>query len=734
MIGETIDGRYRCLRVLGQGGMGAVYEAEHTGTGRRVAVKVIHADMVKKTEMVLRFHREARVAGSIETPHIVQVLDTGTDPATGTVYMVMEFLRGEDMQQLIRRLGKVPALVALRLIAQACVGLSKAHAASVIHRDIKPANVLVTNGQVKVLDFGLSVQSGQTALSGGTLAYLAPELLKDAPASVSSDLYAVGIIAYQILAGRYPFPATALHHLLEMIQSGQPDLSLIDAPEMTRRFVAILLAKQPEARYRSTTEAIDALVMAFGLPRVEQTDMRESYLHAARFIGREPERALVLSALEQAHGGHGALWLIEGESGVGKSRFIGEVATAALLAGVAVLRGGASNAGPLLGIWREPLRRLAVFQGMTITQAAVLGEIVPDLAHLLERTITPAQISIPLVQFTIAALLKHSEEPLLIILEDLQWADDSSVQVLRYLSARLQTTRVLILATFRTGEKPRLLEPLDGIPTIRLPRLQPQEIIALSSSILGEETGVTPLAAFLTRESEGNILFIIEILRNLTYREGGLDAISFATLPASMLTGGISHLLAQRLKAVPIADRQALELAALIARTLDLRLLAHILPDLPLERWLVDNAERSIIVAREGAYEFSHDKLRETLLASLDVARARDMHRQIALAIEAVYAVDAERAAALADHWEFAGAAEKALAYAFHAANRAREMCAAFDQVLRLLDRLPDTPQHRRQRGEALAARTAASLVSDAAQQTPMLLMQASLGDAEDCV
>ena len=279
MIGETIDGRYRCLRVLGQGGMGAVYEAEHTGTGRRVAVKVIHADMVKKTEMVLRFHREARVAGSIETPHIVQVLDTGTDPATGTVYMVMEFLRGEDMQQLIRRLGKVPALVALRLIAQACVGLSKAHAASVIHRDIKPANLFLSVAEggpvtVKVVDFGIAKimvdlgsdeEHGLTRTGGllGSPLYMSPEqAMSRKTIDHRADVWSLGVVLYEALSGRVPHLADSLGELIMAI-CGQPVPPLQSvAPWVPSEIAAIVhraLTPDPNLRYPSMTALLEAL-------------------------------------------------------------------------------------------------------------------------------------------------------------------------------------------------------------------------------------------------------------------------------------------------------------------------------------------------------------------------------------------------------------------------------------------------------------------------------------------
>jgi serine/threonine-protein kinase len=279
VIGETIDGRYRCLRVLGQGGMGAVYEAEHTGTGRRVAVKVINADMAKKTEMVLRFHREARVAGSIETPHIVQVLDTGTDPATGTVYMVMEFLRGEDMQQLIRRLGKVPSLVALRLIAQACVGLGKAHAAAVIHRDIKPANLFLSMAEggpvtVKVVDFGIAkimVEVGgddEHALTrtGGLLGsplYMSPEqAMSRKTIDHRADVWSLGVVLYEALSGRVPHLADSLGELIMAI-CGQPVPPIQSvAPWVPSEVAAIVhgaLTPDPNLRYASMSALLEAI-------------------------------------------------------------------------------------------------------------------------------------------------------------------------------------------------------------------------------------------------------------------------------------------------------------------------------------------------------------------------------------------------------------------------------------------------------------------------------------------
>ena len=228
MIGETLGGRYLILRLLGQGGMGAVYEATHTGTGRRVAVKVITAGLDVRPAIVARFEVEARAAGRVESRHIAQVFDVGRDELRGVPYLVMEYLTGEDIQQVVRRLGPLPPILAVRAAAQACRGLEKAHAANIIHRDIKPANLFLTTQEddtflVKLLDFGVakirlgdsiggetegegvSALTSTGALLGSPL-YMSPEQARGIKQiDHRTDLWSVGVVLYQMLCGRTPF-------------------------------------------------------------------------------------------------------------------------------------------------------------------------------------------------------------------------------------------------------------------------------------------------------------------------------------------------------------------------------------------------------------------------------------------------------------------------------------------------------------------------------------------------
>lgn len=233
-INDLLDNKYRILRLIGEGGMGAVYEGKHVGTGRRVAVKVIRPGTTNDAGGVQlqRFQREARAAGAIESQYIAQVFDSGSDAAGGFPYLVLEYLTGEDVHQLQRRLGPLPVDLALRIFAQVCSGLAKAHAAKVVHRDVKPANVFLANrddGEIicKLLDFGVAkfmtdavenesdvpaIETAgltQTGALVGSPLYMAPEQARGRrDIDARADIWALGILLYKMLTGKTPHERT----------------------------------------------------------------------------------------------------------------------------------------------------------------------------------------------------------------------------------------------------------------------------------------------------------------------------------------------------------------------------------------------------------------------------------------------------------------------------------------------------------------------------------------------
>ncbi len=280
MIGELLDGRYEITRKIGAGGMGAVFEAVHTGTGRRVAVKLIIAeDLTKKTDTIKRFQREARAAGSIDTKHICAVLDTGTDPKTGRPFMVMELMEGEDLAKLLKRVGPLPPEVALAIAAQACRGLQKAHDATVVHRDIKPGNLFLSEKDdevvVKLLDFGIAkMQSPALSLSESTLTqagallgsplYMSPEQARGkGTIDHRSDIYSLGAVVYKMFCGRLPFQDVEAFGDLIISICSSPVPPIQDfAPWLPPEYAEVVhrcLRSHPDDRFQSASEALNAI-------------------------------------------------------------------------------------------------------------------------------------------------------------------------------------------------------------------------------------------------------------------------------------------------------------------------------------------------------------------------------------------------------------------------------------------------------------------------------------------
>jgi len=212
---RLLDGRYRIESRIARGGMATVYTGVDTRLDRRVAIKVMHLDLGDDDDFAARFVREARAAARLNSPHVVAVFDQGSD--AGTTFLVMEYVAGNTLRDLIREEAPLPPHRALALLEQVLVALSAAHEAGLVHRDVKPENVLLTpDGRVKVADFGLaravSSTTSATASAGvliGTVSYLAPELVLNSGADARCDVYACGVVLYEMLTGRKPHDGEA---------------------------------------------------------------------------------------------------------------------------------------------------------------------------------------------------------------------------------------------------------------------------------------------------------------------------------------------------------------------------------------------------------------------------------------------------------------------------------------------------------------------------------------------
>ena len=268
--GELIDGKVEVIRLLGQGGMGAVYAAQHRGTGRPVAVKVLRSEIAGDVDACARFVQEALACGRIRHPNVIDVLDAAS--TGGRPYLVMELLEGETLAQRVARTGPLPVNEALDILEHVIAGVEAAHASGIVHRDLKPENVFLAHMPwgstvVKVLDFGISKMVGvdslaQTglALTGvgtvlGTPYYMSPEQARGArDLDARTDVYALGAIAYYVLTGRPPFLADSYNGLLAQILLDDPaPITTLrpDVPPRVADLVARALTKKPDDRIAS---------------------------------------------------------------------------------------------------------------------------------------------------------------------------------------------------------------------------------------------------------------------------------------------------------------------------------------------------------------------------------------------------------------------------------------------------------------------------------------------------
>jgi serine/threonine-protein kinase len=271
LLGRVIDGRYRIESQIGEGGMGIVYLASHTVLGKKLALKVLRGDMAKDQDVVTRFIQEAQSATSIGHQNIIDISDFGRLP-DGTAYFVMEYLDGQPLTDLVRQGGSVPMQDALGIIRQIAAALGAAHQRGIVHRDMKPDNVfLIKRGGspyfVKVLDFGIAKVGGaaskltKTGMVFGTPHYMAPEQAAGQSVDHRTDIYALGVIMYEMFTGKVPFDADTFMGILSkhMFEPPVPPSAQAGAPKLGAIEDVILkaLAKKPEQRYQ-TMEALIA--------------------------------------------------------------------------------------------------------------------------------------------------------------------------------------------------------------------------------------------------------------------------------------------------------------------------------------------------------------------------------------------------------------------------------------------------------------------------------------------
>lgn len=661
---KTIAHRYRPLSLIGQGGMGAVYIAQDILTGQTVALKRVRmssspSSRVEMEDRLLSLSAEFRTLSGLRHPNIISVLDYGFDNYRQP-FFTMDLL--SQPRTLTESAAKRDTQGRLRLLMDTLSALDYLHRHGVVHRDLKPANVLVDDrGTVRVLDFGVAAARRTTSdhSSGGTISFMAPEIFNGSPADFAADLYAFGVMMVMAFAGHHPYEHVPPTELINAVLNQPPDLTGV--PDTVKPLAAQLLAKSPDERPRSAQTVIDALYDAFDLSIPPESEaVRESFLQASRFVGRQAELDALLTAMDKSVRGSGSVWLVGGESGIGKTRLIEEVRTQALVQGILVLRGQAvTEGGELLQMWRGVMRRLALAVNFTDSEAAILISIIPDLPALLGRDIPDApqlegKAQIRRLCTVISEVFSRQTQPTLLILEDLQWAGDC-IEPLKLLHYQASGLPLLIIGTYREDESPNLPDDLPNASPLKLRRLDDDAIATLSRSMLGEAGERPEVLELLKRETEGNAFFMVEVVRALANSAGRLRDVGASALPAHVLTGGVKQVIMQRLERVSSPLRDLLKYAALVGRQIDRAVLHHIAAPATVDRFLRECAEAAVLEVYEGGWRFSHDKLREAVIEGLTDAEKPDLYRTVAAAVETIYPAHPPFAGQQAARWHEAG-------------------------------------------------------------------------------
>ena len=273
MAPTEVASRYRIERRLGAGGMSTVYQALDTVLERPVAVKLLAEHLAEDEAFVARFRREALAAAKLMHPNVVQVFDSGRDDATDRHYIVMEYVDGPSCADLLREYKQLEVEETVAIVRDACQALDYAHRAGVVHRDVKPGNLLLSNetGTIKLADFGIAKAAEQTRITQvgsvlGTAAYLSPEQARGDEAGPASDIYSLGVCAYQFLTGRLPHEYSSLTELALKQQEENVEPAATYRPELPAELdaaIRVALARAPETRYTNALEMARALEAGF---------------------------------------------------------------------------------------------------------------------------------------------------------------------------------------------------------------------------------------------------------------------------------------------------------------------------------------------------------------------------------------------------------------------------------------------------------------------------------------
>ncbi len=736
--GAYISDRYRINALIGTGSTSLVYHADDIKQNREVAVKILKQDMASnRFDNILRFQREANLVATLDHPSLVRLYETGEH--AGRHYIVTEVLAGQSLKNCLRSGHNFELADTLHIAIELTEALKYVHAAGVVHRDLKPGNIFLAkpaNGKhqanIKLLDFGLAQIIELSNMSNsvevvGTFGYMSPEqsgIIKK-PVDERSDFYSLGIIIYQLLTGQIPFTGenvtTVLH---QQIAKAPAPLTAVDQriPYGLEQIVMKLLKKDPAERYQSAAGLLTDLKKvsegeASFVPGLH--DRTDKLNYRTSLIGREEEFDGIKQLYEKVFTGRGSVCLISGEAGAGKSRLVEEIRRDVFECGGEFI-GGKCLAQSIrtpyqpfaeaLNEYLNELNKLGLAQKNSMLQKMknsfgdlaeiicrinpAIKEILGDVPPLVNLDPEKEKVRFLMVCAKFFLGLGEPGRPMVIMLEDLHWADEGTLVLIQEMLEAVEQSAVLVLGTYRHDEITES-HGLHNIIELAKTKRYPLTEVKLSNfdlartqlflgKIMFEENSrhTRELSKFIFEKSQGNPLFILEIVRQLVENkalifEQGQFRPKWRKIKTLTIPSTIVDVIIKRIKDLTEDQMRLLNYGAMIGKDFDIELLAYVsktsmaaVINLIDELIAVQLLERS---SNKTKIVFVHDRVRDAFYEGIDPGERRRLHLEVGNAIELLYNENlGQHVFELAYHYTVAEQKAKSLEYSLRAAYEAK--------------------------------------------------------------
>lgn len=621
MLGKTIS-HYKIFEKLGEGGMGVVYKAEDTKLKRTVALKFLRQESTRDSEAIDRFVQEAQAAAALNYPNICTVYEI--DEVDGKYFIAMEYIDGQSLKEKIES-GPLDVNNAVDIAIQVAEGLYKAHEKGMIHRDIKSANIMMNDEwNAKIMDFGLAKLAGQVGITKtgttlGTVAYMSPEQTRGKEVDHRTDIWSLGVVLYEMLAGHLPFRGEYEQAVVYSILNVEPELITglqHGVAKTLKQFVDKALVKNPDERYQLMEDVlVDLRAIRSGkhvaiktVPMIQPVERH--------IVGRMNERAQLQRGLEAVTAGRGLLMCVTGEAGMGKTTFVENFFNELISSGSSYFIARGRSSERLAGT-EGYLPILEALESLLHCSADdTLTEMMKQIAPTWYVEVVPLNSDDPSDARIIRDAKAASQErlkrelgaflnevsrlrPLILFVDDLHWADISTVDVLAFIGSKCESMPLLIVVSYRPEELllsenqftqvKQTMQTRRVCQEISLEFLNLDDIVNYLALEFPEHRFPKEFAQLIHKQTEGNPLFMVDLVLNLHDRMVIDKAKDRWVLKQSVveikseLPESIRSMIQRKIDQLTEPDRQLLIVASVQGNEFDSAVLATVLTLDPVE-------------------------------------------------------------------------------------------------------------------------------------------------------